>query len=344
MKRHKKNKSKLKGPGFLRRKEIDEAIKTWRPEIMNAVLRIADAKEAAKRLEALTTSAYWAVLGADKAAAQVERDGLKVEIERVTAAKDQTWAQLLACPEVLPAAAVRQGDESGEGYNETPFWSYQLRHKLGVLILAPLLGVALSASWLSAHANLVGSQLEVFIENKALPWTMAAIAPMASVALKTMYAHLSSDRARKLYKTLLLVCTSVSILTWAVLFALVYKGLGTDFDISTLFAEPTLWGSLQQTGFVVATLTTEILVGGVIALRLGQIADLYAANGEVPNSERRYLKRQWDDLKAELAGLEKRLGEVEGFLATLNHALEAEIALARISHDARRAQNDTPII
>ncbi|MEP2529924.1 MAG: hypothetical protein ABJH78_18180, partial [Lentilitoribacter sp.] len=207
MKRSKKTKSGIKGPGFLRRKEIDEAIKTWRPEIMNAVLRIADAKEAAKRLEALTTSAYWAVLGADRAAAQVERDDIQVEINRVSAAKDQTWAQLQDCPEVLPAAAVRHGTDSAEGYSETPFWSYQLRHKLGVITLAPLLGVALTASWLSAHANLVGSQLDVFLQNPVLAWSMAAIAPMASVALKTMYAHLSSDRARKRYKTLLLVST-----------------------------------------------------------------------------------------------------------------------------------------
>ena len=321
---------------------IAHSIKEQLPVIVLSALRIVDAGKADKILVKLTTQAFWATYGAAHEQVRGELEAVQSELKRVADIKDHIWMLLSSCaPEVrvAPGRGAQPEDNS-----ELPVSAWQMRDKFEAVVILIILGLALLASWLTAHANLVGTELDVFRQYPLLPWCMASLAPISAVALKTIYAHLTHDLLRLAFVLWLLLSMVISIVIWAVLFAINYHGLGTELDIGGLLEDASLWSELKQTGFVVFSLSTEILVGAVLALRLSKIADRYAGDGWQTNREHTQLEQRWKAISAEWQALVVRAGTLTGALSAFDASLGTQIELARLSHEARRGQSNDPIL
>ncbi|MEL6313537.1 MAG: hypothetical protein AAFQ60_05755 [Pseudomonadota bacterium] len=329
--------------GFLESNDyVKHSIKEQLQIIVLSALRIGDAGKADQILVKLTTQAFWATYGSAHEQVKVELKAVQSELKRVTDIKDHVWTLLSSCaPEVrvAPGRGAQPEDNA-----ELPISAWQMRDKFEAVVILIILGIALLASLLTAHANLVGTELDVFRQYPLLPWCMASLAPISAVALKTIYAHLTHDLLRAIFVFGLLLSMVISIIIWALLFAINYHGLGTELDIGGLLEDASLWSELKQTGFVVFSLSTEILVGAVLALRLSKIADRYAGDGWQVNREYTKLEQRWKAISSEWQALVVRAGTLTGALSAFDASLGTQIELARLSHEARRGQSDTPIL
>ncbi|MEM1363699.1 MAG: hypothetical protein AAGF94_18685 [Pseudomonadota bacterium] len=262
---------------------------------------------------------------------------VKGQLQSVEQRLNSAELELDVCPPEVPSALGPDGTPC-----EVPFTKWRMKDQLGTVFLGGFLCTALSASLLSAHANLVGTGLEIF-DGTLLPWCMAGLAPMSSLAIKTLASHQQSPMAKKVFTFFLLGFTVLSILVWIVWFPWKYNGLA-GIDLGGLFDEPTWIDGFRDTGFIAVTLLTEVLVGSVLALRLAHIADLYSDNSTKPNPDHamrsasvKSLTEDRDRLRDELLPLTKELEELEGQLGARRTA-------ANLAYQSRRADAASPTL
>lgn len=331
--------SGFKGVGSHIKYSIDEIFET----VIQTALRIVDPEAARERLNALVSSAFGAKFGSEMGRLDVQIAHQQTEHDATQADLKGARKRLLQTPEWLPASRANQGLDVKD-HVETRFRHWQFRHQLGAITIFILLALALCASALSAHANLVGTGVQVFLDNPVLPWSMAALAPMSGLAIKTMLSHLRRDGAKAVFTFVLLTATGLSIIVWLVLFSTNYHGLSADTALGGLFDEPTFWDELRDTGFVAATLSTEILIGAVLALRLEKIAVNYAPNYWLQNHEFESLSRRIDLLIKRASAQAEELAQLKGTRLEYSESFNLQIEIALLAHDGRRAQFTQPTL
>ena len=223
---------------------------------------------------------------------------------------------------------------------ETPICRWQFRHQIGALVLALMLILALGASAFTAHANIVGTGLPVFLENPLLPWSMAMLAPMSGLAIKTMISHIRHEGVRTAFTAAVMAATFVSCAAWLLTFSINYHGLSADVAIGGLFDEPTSLDNFLDTAFVAVTLSTEILVGTVIALTLGKIVSHYSPDYWIRNLEFEALAKRLAALAARAAKEGNALAKLKGERVEYDESLSLQVEIALLAHDGRRGQGN----
>lgn len=304
---------------------------------------LSDAEEGKAKLSRLMEAAFGAKYGKEMAAAKRRVRHLTREYERLVAGYEAAVRTDEETPEWVPASRINH-DRDEADHVETPFAEWQARDKVEAGVIALVLPLALSASLMSAHANIVGTGLPVFIENPTAAWTLAAMAPMASVALKSVGKAFSSDRGRAVFRKSLNAAAVVAVVSWIALFAEQFHGFSTDGIGAGLFDDPSPLDRLKETAFVALTLSAEVLIGAVLALRLDSIAATYAPHHSLRNAESESAQKRRADLaqRVEITGAE--LGAAEGAVAEFDEALALQVNLATLIYDARRARNSTEIL
>lgn len=302
-------------------------------------LWIADAEQARKRLATLVTSGFGSKFGKFMRELDERIVLLQATVDAVLAEIDIVREQLLATPEWVPASKDNHG-RSADQHVETPIWRWQFRHQIGALVLALMLVLALGASAFTAHANIVGTGLPVFLENPLLPWSMAMLAPMSGLAIKTMISHIRYEGVRTAFTAAVMAATFMSCAAWLLTFSINYHGLSADVAIGGLFDEPTRLDKFLDTAFVAVTLSTEILVGAVIALTLGKIVSHYSPDYWIRNLEIDALAKRLAALEARAAKEGDALAILKGERVEYDESLRLQVEIALLAHDGRRGQGN----
>lgn len=322
---------------------IKHSIQELLEVLLVTALRIMDVDAARKHLTDLVTAGFQSEFGAFMRALEERIAMMQRTLNALIAEIDIIRKRLADTPEWVPASRANQG-RSADDHVETPIWRWQLRHLIGTLVLSVLLVLALAASAFTAHANIVGTGLPVFLENPVLPWSMAMLALMSGLAIKTMIAHIRHEGSRAIFTTAVMIATVISSAIWLGLFATLYHGLSADTSLGGLFDEPTALDKFLDTAFVAAMLSTEILVGTVLALSLGKIASNYAPNYWVKNLEFETLTKRLTAREARAADVGETLANLKGERFEYDESLRLQVEIALLAHDGRRAQSDKPTL
>ncbi|MCA8883378.1 MAG: hypothetical protein KDA50_06480 [Rhodobacteraceae bacterium] len=331
--------SAYKGTGTQIKFSIEDMLEV----VISTALRITDAERARARLNDLVTSAFGAKYGAKMRQLETLLDHTRKEHAQTEAELGHLRKLQADTPEWVPASRENHA-RSADEHVETPVWRWQFRHQVSALTIFLLMIVALGASALTAHANLVGTGLPVFLENPLLPWSMAMLAPMSALAIKAMAAHIRREGAKSLFNLAVMIAAGLSIAAWGTLFAMNYHGLSASTALGGLFDEPSFWDEVRDTGFVAATLSTEILVGAVLALNLGKIAANYAPDYWFKNLQYEAREKQIARVAAKLIELGEHLARLEGESFEYAESLRLQIELAIFAHDGRRGASDQSIL
>ncbi|PHQ70780.1 MAG: hypothetical protein COB93_04625 [Sneathiella sp.] len=307
--------------------------------ILATALRIPNAAKASKQLTNLTFAAFKAKFGRRMAELDQQISHLKSEHAETLNWLQQVRIRLPQTRERLPACRANHGLEEGQMV-EVTFEGWQVRHKIEAIVLLLAMAVAIGASLLTAHANLTGSGIQVFKDNPLLPWSMAALAPLSGIAVKTIHEYLRTDWAIKTFTILLIAAMLTSIGLWIFLYSDIYHGLSSQITIGDLFDKPSLWDQIRDTAFVIVSLTTEILIGAALALRLSIIAGRYSPDYSHPNTEFLRLQKREKLLEKNSTEQATTLARLEGERAEYGGSLELQIQILTLAHDGRRAQAD----
>lgn len=302
--------------------------------VVGTALRIADPDQAREHLRAVVHAGFDAKYGETTARLDAEiadrEDALATAKEELSGIR----TKLADTPKYIPTSRENAGQDTK---SEPKFADWQLRHKIGVPILLLLLAGALAASTVTAHANIVGTELPVFLDNPVLPWSMAALAPMSSLAVKTMISSFSSEAAKSVFTGLLIGGTLVAITAWLALFSMTFHGLGTELSVSGLFDEPSPWEAAKDTSFVAAALATEILVGALLALALAKITAIYAPDYQIRNPLFENLTSLAEAKASDVEAMGTALAALKGTRQSYAGSLALQIEIALLAHDGRRA-------
>lgn len=320
---------------------VHYSIQEHLPGLVNTACSLPDVEHGRDQLTRLVTSAFMAKYGVDMASV----DARLALLEQGRQSTSEVWSA--ACkseaetPEWLQTAKINDG--SGNQTQTEVRWSdWQGRHKVESAVIAGLLPAALVASFVTAHSNLVGTGLPVFLENPVLPMTMAALAPMAGLSVKLMNGSFRTDRGHRRFTAGLNLTALGSVVCWIGLFAEQFHGLSSSAIGGGLFDEPSLWEEVRDTLFVAVTLFTEVAIGAVLANRLDRIALTYSPNYWVRNVESEAVQERVRKLHEALAGQTEELANLTGERTEYTNSLQLQIDLAMLAYDARRARIDSP--
>lgn len=305
---------------------------------VNTALMIEDADQGRTRLLELIAAAFETRNGARRAELQREIARLLAEQAAHDAAQAKVRLDLSATSEWIPASPANR-DKTLADHVSTPFSKWYGRDQVETLVLFLLLLVAVCGSAFVTHANLVATGIPIFLEQPLLPWAMAALPLAAAYALKAIGASLRAPAARGLFSALLGGAALASVAVWIALFAERYHGLGAT-GLGDIFGEPSAWESVKQTAFTAVTLTTEMLVSAVIALRLSHIAIRYEPDCWMGDFNHPRLVKHEATLTEAGDALQARLGVAEGELAAIEAALQADLKTAALAYDARRGRSN----
>lgn len=259
---------------------------------------------------------------------EIER--LEQRITEIRADYEANKALLVAAPEMV-AAAFGNGDD-GTPLREIKPRDWSLQDQLeGSLVFVGGMA-ALVAALVTTRGNFVGSGLEVFLRDPSLPWLLAIVAPMASLAIKSMGSLFTTSRAKQRHARIVFGATLISFLGWIGLYAAQFEGLS---PVTNIFAEP---NPFVGKAFSALQLSTEVLAGSSLFLRLSQIMAGYQPQSERENPEWRRLKEEDARLLAELDQHDEDLAHKSAALTEIEAATEVAEFVAVLAFAHTRAR------
>lgn len=321
------------------KQSIDKRI----PILVDTAVKNPNVEQGRRELIETVTAHFVGTFGSLWATNAHRKRFLPEELKRVEYERDMVFEELLDTPDTLPTSAANQG-AGDDGMIDTPFWKWAMPHQFEALFFGSLIMVAAGASMLTAHANLAGTGLIVFIENPLLPWSMSALAVLSAMAIKTMVSQVENETSRKAFAFWLNALAVLFIILWIWLFADQFHGLSTGPITGGLFDEPSWWDGAKETAFVAVTLATEILIAAVLAQRLGKIVTRYTPDRKIPSPKHQTLSERLDALDLKHRELNEEIGVVDGVLTSLQGSLNGDIHIATTSYDAKRAVEAEPIL
>ncbi len=321
---------------------VAHSIKKHAGVLVSTATRISDPQEARAKLTAATSSFFKAkfvrrMTEVDEEIKQKEVEANKVEGD-LTAAK----TRLEQTPAQIPAYHTIYDDENKERPSEVAYADWQTRHKVEFWILSFAILVLSFASLLTAHKNLTGSG--VFDDTPLVPWTIAALVPLAGWATKTVYSFIYQAWAERAFIILLVTAMLISVGGWIALYSDIYQGLNPDVTLDGLFEDESWWDQVKNTAFVALSLLTEILVGATLALRITILGQNYSRDYWRTNPEYEALIKRIEALSTRFDQLLEDLRLLKGERDEFAHSLELQINIITFAHDGRRALADTPTL
>lgn len=311
--------------------------------LISTALRIQDADRAREELVAVVKEAFLAKFGAQLAKLDAQIEKAEAKLQKLGTNLKQAELDYSRTLPKLPSSRANQGRDA-EDYIEEPVVDWQFRHKVEAVLVSIALFVSTLASLLTAEANLVGSGVQIFLDNPPLAWTMAALAPLSGFAIKTIYESLPGGWPSQTFKFALITAMVVSIVLWLLLYAQSYHGLSPDISFGGVFDAPSAWDQIRDTAFVAISLTTEVLIGAVLAVRLTVIAGCYSPDYSKDNPAFFRLEKKVEGLTKLQEELDEAHAEMIGQRAEYGHCLTLQIQTLTLAHDGRRGASSTPIL
>lgn len=269
----------------------------------------------------------------DETVALEEMSDLEENRRKIACSERDRYAEELArTSEWIPGA--RPNAESGGGSNHAniSFWHWQPRHQVSVIGYGTAALVALGCSWISVKASLQDSGLPIFINEPMLAAFMAAIAPTASIAIKSVGSLVKHESAKKKIRTALYLMATLSFVGWVALFSTKFEGLSGDFDP---FAAP---DPVAGQAFTMLQIITEVLVGAALFMNLEAITAIYSPEYFTANLRHEQLTERKAALDAEINALTENLQAARGRLTELNAIRDLTIAAAELALREHRAR------
>ncbi|MFT6660692.1 MAG: hypothetical protein ACJA0K_000669 [Maricaulis maris] len=203
-------------------------------------------------------------------------------------------------------ASNKRGKRNENGDAEVAFSEWALIHQATVVAAAILCLVMLGAGAANIQGNLVASGLPLFTLNPVFAWLFAMLAPAAALAIHSFGDVFRTWRGRNLYRAAIFILTGITVIAWSWLFADLFHGTGSGFDIS--FEED----GLADTLFVWLQVVAEILVGASLFLIIEHIAGQYSPNFWVRNLAYAELLERETGLEIALRDEQRRLNTLRG--------------------------------
>ncbi|SFO40806.1 hypothetical protein SAMN04488056_105251 [Cohaesibacter marisflavi] len=316
---------------------LDE-LKTY---VMTALL-LKDDEVARTHLIQSVQSAFNAAFGGVLASLKSQVARKEKQVQSAQAELEEVKAELRTTSKQTASWRGNQGRDEADMI-EAEFCEWQSRHRVEATILLIVTMMAAVASFITAYTNLVGSGVVVFLDNPLLPASMAALAPLCGFAIKSVHGFLRSGWQTRSYIFSLVSAMLVSVCLWIVLYAGSYHGLSPNALSGGFLDDASWWDGVRDTIFIIVSLSTEILISAVFALRLTIIAGRYSPDYFRPNQDFIDLEKRESALEKHLLKLEDELDDLIAEHCRLEAELEGYINTALLMFEGRRGQ-PTPSI
>ena len=215
----------------------------------------------------------------------------------------------------IKAGTVHTGKDDGVVH----FRDWHRRDQILIWVLGTFAVVCMVMGWSNVYTNLLASGEPVFLDSPWLAGTLAALSPIASIAVKWVTHFFRYDKTRQRYSISVFALTLIVLLLWTVLFVDNFPGVASPvlFDADDGF----------DTGpmLVWSQLMLEILAASCLWLGVEEIWIRYAPGWYVENQEYVEIDKAINTLRPELDEFHERLRVLQGRKTTLEADRQAYI-------------------
>lgn len=207
---------------------------------------------------------------------------------------------------------------------------------LGVIcLIAALFVLGMGAS--NVFSIIMASGTPIFLERPELAWMLSGLLPLGAFALEFFKRHLRSDQAKQIYTTIVFGLTAILLLTWVVLFALVFGSPGDSIiDIDSLMKPSE--GNNLSTAFTMVQLLAELFVGAALFTTAGDLFAKYSPTKLIQNPDHVEATQLLAKMKKEHETAVNSLIKKKARLETLNHGLTLYLSEQMANYQRLRAQ------
>lgn len=207
---------------------------------------------------------------------------------------------------------------------------------LGVVcLIAAIFVLGMGAS--NVFSIIMASGTPIFLERPELAWMLSGLLPLGAFALDFFKRHLNSDKAMQIYTTSIFGSTAILLLTWIVLFALVFGSPGdSGIDIDALMKPSE--GNDLATALTIIQLLAELFVGTALFTTAGDLFAKYAPTKLTINPDYVAAMQLLTTMKQNYDLTEALLIKKKARLETLNHGLTLYLSEQMASYLRLRAQ------
>ena len=263
----------------------------------------AEAKELVQSYcSSLYDSAHVATSSLQSQLAQAQRNK-----EVADAHKKNIGDMLLHTPKRLDAPP----SEHSQGLMSGGLSRMRVSDAIQLVLYGALTILSMVVSFENLRANLLGTAMQIFIDDPSKVTWLSLLAPAAGMAIKNLPAMFGRDASRALCKRVIIAITGVSALAWVALFSASFDGLSGHLPD---FSDFSLEGSSKGNWLTFTQLFTEIMISASLFLRFGDILSIYEPENKIDNSEH-------DKLHADLAQAEVAAIAAENAFTKVNNAL-----------------------
>ncbi|MCB1878213.1 MAG: hypothetical protein KDH88_19735 [Chromatiales bacterium] len=300
------------------------------PDLSGFLQRILHHPNSQEAIEAVKDQAGLAwdrLSGAELITVTQEAEAVEDEVTNAKRDLDELEISQRATSRTIPASQFHTGKDEAV----VSFSDWDGRDRFYYLLFGLLTVACMAMGWSNLYVNLMASGEPVFIENFWLAAALAAISPLAAVAVERLSHLFVTDRARQRYTKAIFGLTVIVLAAWSVLFVHEYPGVtspvlfaGEGFDAAPFLT----W----------AQIALEILVASCLWLAADQIHSKYAPGWVIENPEFREQGEAITALRARLGALRQRYGALIGRRAVLEADRQAFINAQVAEFQARKAR------
>lgn len=204
-----------------------------------------------------------------------------------------------------------------------------------VCLIAAVIVLGMASS--NVFSIIMASGTPVFLEQPELAWMLSGLMPLGAFALEFFKRHLNSDHAKKIYTMLIFALAAILLVSWVVLFALVFGSPGdTGFDIDDLM-KPSGDNHLAK-AFTMVQLLAELFVGAALFTSAGDLFSKHSPTRLMANPDYVEATQLLAKMKKEYAPIADILNTKKARLEMLEQGLTLYLSEQMAGYVRLRAQ------
>lgn len=177
----------------------------------------------------------------------------------------------------------------------------RLSDAIQLALYGSLTVLSMTVSFENLSANLLGTGMQVFIDDPSKALWISLLAPAAGMAIKNLPNMFKRSSAQSLCKRCIIAVTGISALAWVALFSASFDGLSGNLPD---FSDFSLEGDSKGNWLTFTQLFTEIMVSASLFSRFSDILKIYEPETKINNPEIDHLRADYSeaDVTATAAG------------------------------------------
>lgn len=204
-----------------------------------------------------------------------------------------------------------------------------------ICLIAAFFVLGMGAS--NVFSIIMASGTPIFLERPKLAWMLSGLLPLGAFALEFFKRHLRSDQAKQIYTTIVFGNTALLLLTWVVLFALVFGSPGdVIIDIGSLMKPSE--GFNLATIFTMVQLLAELFVGAALFTTAGDLFAKHSPTKLIQNPDHVEATKLLEKMKKEQETAVNIQIKKKARLDVLGHGLTLYLSEQMANYDRLRAQ------